>query len=120
MLKEMLKSKVYYATVTEAQLYYEGSVTIDNTIIKNADLSVHEKVEVLNLNNGERFQTYVIEGEEDSGVICLNGPAARKGQVGDKVILVSYCLVSQEELKTHKATYVVVDEKNRVRSKTLR
>ena len=120
MLREVLKSKIYYARVTEAQLYYEGSITIDQDLIKEANLIPGEKGEVLNLNSGARFQTYVIVGKEKSGVICLNGPAARLGVVGDKVIILSYAMLSEGELKKHKAKYVLLGDENRIKNTTLR
>jgi len=90
MMRVMLKSKVQYAVITELELYYQGSITIDEDIIDESDLRIGEKVDVLNLNNGIRFDTYVIKGKRGSGVICLNGPAARLGVKGDKVIILSY------------------------------
>ena len=115
MLRELLKSKIYYAQVTETELYYEGSITIDRALVKKAGLVEGERVEVLNVNNGARFQTYVIAGKENSGVICLNGPAARLGVVGDRVIILSYALFSDQELKGHTATYVVLNNGNKIK-----
>ena len=86
---ELLKSKIHQVTVTEANLNYVGSITIDETLMESANLIENEKVQVLNLNNGERLETYVIKGKKDSGVICLNGPAARKAAVGDTVVIIS-------------------------------
>ena len=86
---ELLKSKIHQVTVTEANLNYVGSITIDETLMEAANLIENEKVQVLNLNNGERLETYVIKGKKDSGVICLNGPAARKAAVGDTVVIIS-------------------------------
>lgn len=114
----MLKSKIYYATVTDTQLYYKGSITIDEKIAKEADLREGEKVEVLNLNNGARFETYVIKSRK-KGIICLNGPAARLGIVGDKLIILSYGLYSEEELKNYKKRIVELDEKNCIRNSYL-
>jgi aspartate 1-decarboxylase len=116
MLRIMLKSKVYYATVTDLQLYYKGSITIDEKIIKAGDFLEGEKVEVLNLNTGARFSTYVIKGKRNSGIICLNGPAARLGFKGDKLIILSYALYSEEELKRWKIRFVELDERNRVKN----
>ena len=116
MLRIMLKSKIYYATVTEAELYYRGSITIDETIMVQAGIREGEKVEVLNLNNGARIETYAIKGEKDSGIICLNGPAARTGFKGDKVIILSYGIYSEDELRNHKAQFVEVDEENKVKN----
>ncbi|MDD5069737.1 MAG: aspartate 1-decarboxylase [Candidatus Omnitrophica bacterium] len=114
MLRTMLKSKICYATVTEMKLYYKGSITIDEAIIEAAVLLPGEKVEVLNLNNGIRFETYVIKGARDSGVICLNGPAARLGVKGDKVVILSYGIYTPEELKNYSADVVEVDESNKI------
>jgi len=99
MLRQMCKGKIHSATVTETKLYYEGSVTIDSALLEAVDIIPGEKVEVLNLHNGSRIETYVMEGEKDGGVICLNGPAARWAQIGDKVIILSYALVDEAEIK---------------------
>ncbi len=120
MMRIILASKISIATVTSKELFYEGSITIDKEIIEKADLKPGEKVEVLNLNNGARIQTYVIEGERNSGIICLNGPAARFFEVGDKVIILCYRLVDESEVQNHKVRFVKLDEKNRVISTTLR
>ena len=120
MLREILRSKIYYARVTQAKLYYEGSITIDQSIMEKANLAAGEKVEVLNLNNGARFQTYAIKGKNKSGVICLNGPAARLGVIGDKVVILSYGVLPESELKKHKATFVLLNEKNKVKKVVLR
>lgn len=114
MLRTMLKSKIHRARVTEANLYYEGSVTIDAVLMEKADILVNEKVEVLNLNNGLRLETYAIIGERNSGVICLNGPAARGACVGDEVIILTYATVDDKEAKTIKPKIVNVDRKNHV------
>jgi len=111
----MLKSKIHRATVTHADLHYEGSLTIDRDLMQTVDLVAGEKVKVYNVNNGERFDTYVIEGEAGSGVIGLNGAAARKGMVGDLIIIVSYALYSEEELAAYQPRVVLVDERNRVK-----
>jgi len=116
MLRTMLKSKIYYATVTEAELYYKGSITIDETIMMQADIKEGEKVEVLNLNNGIRIETYAIKGDKGSGIICLNGPAARTGFKGDKVIILSYGVYNDDEVNNYKAKFVEVDEKNKVKN----
>ncbi|MBU0897314.1 MAG: aspartate 1-decarboxylase [Candidatus Omnitrophota bacterium] len=116
MIRTMLKSKVYYATITDAQLYYKGSITIDEEIMLAADLKEAEKVEVLNLNNGVRLETYAIKGKKKSGVICLNGPAARLGFAGDKITILSYGLYSEVELKMHKPIYVELDGKNKIKN----
>ncbi|MFH0918649.1 MAG: aspartate 1-decarboxylase [Candidatus Omnitrophota bacterium] len=115
MLRTMLKSKIHRASVTEANLYYEGSITIDGDLIAAADILEHEKVEVLNLNNGLRIETYVIKGPGGSGVICLNGPAARGSCPGDQVIIVSYVAVDNQEAKTIKPKIVKVDAKNKIK-----
>jgi aspartate 1-decarboxylase len=112
----MLKSKVYYATITELELYYKGSITIDEEIMEKSDLQAGERVDVLNLDNGVRLQTYVIKGQRHSGAICLNGPAARLGTKGDKVIIVSYGFYDQKELSELKAKYVELDEQNKIKN----
>lgn len=109
---EMLKSKIHRATVTDANLNYIGSISIDKTLIKAANLREFEKVEILNINNGERFSTYVIEGK--MGEICLNGAAARRVQKGDIIIIVAYASMSEEELENFKPTIVQVDSKNEI------
>ncbi|MFN5319428.1 MAG: aspartate 1-decarboxylase [Bacteroidia bacterium] len=97
---EVLKSKIHRVTVTQADLNYIGSITIDEALMEAANMIENEKVQVLNVNNGERFETYIIKGERNSGVICLNGPAARRVSVGDLVIVVSYAHMDFEEAKT--------------------
>jgi aspartate 1-decarboxylase len=97
---EVLKSKIHRVTVTQADLNYIGSITIDEALLEAANMIENEKVQVLNVNNGERFETYIIKGERNSGVICLNGPAARKVSVGDVVIVVSYAHMDFEDAKT--------------------
>ena len=114
MLRTMLKSKIHRATVTEANLYYLGSITIDEKLMKAADILEHEKVEVLNLNNGHRLETYAICGKAGSGVICLNGPAARGACAGDQVVILTYVLTDGKEAKTIKPKVIKVDGKNRV------
>lgn len=114
MLRYMLKSKVHRATVTEADLNYVGSITIDAAIMEAADILENEKVTIVNNNNGARFETYVIEGERGSGVICLNGAAARLVTKGDIVIILTYALVDAQELKTHQPTLVFVNGRNQV------
>lgn len=115
MLQEFLFSKIHRATVTDANLNYVGSITIDETLMKAAKIKEWQKVDILDINNGERFQTYVIKGEPDSGCICLNGAAARKVQPGDKVIIVSYASLDPEELENYKPTIVMVDENNKIK-----
>lgn len=99
---EVLKSKIHQVAVTEANINYVGSITIDETLMNAVNLIENEKVQVLDMNNGERFETYVIKGAKDSGVICLNGPAARKVIVGDIVVILSYCSMDFEEAKNFK------------------
>jgi aspartate 1-decarboxylase len=106
MLIEVLKSKIHRVTVTEAVLDYMGSITIDEILMDAANLVPNEKVQVLNLNNGERIETYTIKGERGSGVIGLNGPAALKGKVGDTVIIVSYATMSIRKAKIHKPVLI--------------
>ncbi len=114
MLKEYLYGKIHRATVTEANLNYVGSITIDKALLTATGIRENQKVEILNINNGERFSTYVIEGKENSGVICLNGAAARKAEIGDKVIIVAYALLNDEEEKTHKPKIAHVDNQNKL------
>ncbi|MCX5703222.1 MAG: aspartate 1-decarboxylase [Candidatus Omnitrophica bacterium] len=116
MLRTILKSKIHRARVTEANLYYEGSITIDAALMQAADIIEGEKVEVLNLNNGHRLETYAIPGESGRGVICLNGPAARGACVGDEVVIVSYLLVEDKEAKAVKPRLIKVDERNKIRN----
>ncbi|MFP5520056.1 MAG: aspartate 1-decarboxylase [Bdellovibrionia bacterium] len=106
----MMKCKIHRATVTDADLSYEGSISIDKKLIKEAGLLINEQVDIYNCNNGARFTTYVIEGKK--GQICLNGAAARHVQKGDLVIIVAYASMSEEEAKRHQPTVVFVDEKN--------
>lgn len=114
MLQEFLFSKIHRATVTDANLNYVGSITIDETLMKAAKIREWQKVDILDINNGERFQTYVIKGEPDSGCICLNGAAARKVQPGDKVIIVTYANLEPQELNGYEPTIVMVDDKNKI------
>ena len=113
MLVTILKSKIHRATITDANLNYVGSITIDAELMRRAGLHVWEKVEVANVNNGERFDTYVIECAPNSGVIALNGAAARKGQKGDLIIILSYGMIENEKAATHKPLLVHVDANNR-------
>ncbi|MGB9791793.1 MAG: aspartate 1-decarboxylase [Thermacetogeniaceae bacterium] len=114
MLRTMLKSKIHRAVLTDANLNYVGSITIDRDLMDAADILPFERVQVVNNNNGARFETYVIEGERGSGVICLNGAAARLGEPGDILIILSYAILSEDELRSYVPTVVFVDEKNRV------
>ena len=111
---EVLKSKLHCATVTEANLHYRGSITIDEDLLDAANMIAGEKVQIVNNNNGERFETYIIKGERGSGCVCLNGAAARKAVVGDVVIIISYALMDFEEAKTFKPTVVFPKEGNRL------
>lgn len=106
---EVVKSKIHKVTVTEAKLQYVGSITIDIALMEAANIIENEKVQIVNVNNGERLETYVIKGERGSGVVCLNGPAARKCAVGDVVIIISYASMDFEEAKQHKPTLVFPD-----------
>jgi aspartate 1-decarboxylase len=110
----MLKSKIHRATVTACELHYAGSVTIDSELMEHADLLAGEMVHVLDIDNGARFETYVIEGERGSGDMCLNGAAARLVQPGDRVIVVSYGVYAEEELAAHVLKVVHVDERNAI------
>jgi len=108
------KSKIHRARVTEANLNYEGSVTLDTDLMDAADILPHEQVQVLNVMNGQRFDTYAIRGPRGSGVVCLNGPAARLAHVGDLVIILTYAEMEREELLRHTPRVVMVDERNRI------
>ncbi len=114
MLIEVLKSKIHRVKITQAELHYVGSITIDPDLMEAADLFPNEKVQIVNINNGERLETYVITGERGSGEICLNGPAARKAQVGDIIIIISYCSITPEEAKTHEPLVVFPSEGNKL------
>ncbi len=112
MFLTMFKSKIHRANITEANLNYMGSITIDEKLMEAAQLIPNEKVQVVNVNNGARLETYAIPGKPGSGIICLNGAAARHACEGDSVIIISYALMSKEEAATHKPKVVLVDEKN--------
>ncbi len=114
MLLTMLKGKIHRATVTEADLNYVGSLTLDADLMDAAGMLPYEQVQVLNLNNGARFETYIIEGPRGSGVVCLNGPAARQGVPGDIIIAITYCQLTPEQAKGHQPVAVHVDEKNHI------
>lgn len=114
MLLEFLNSKIHRATITDSNLNYVGSITIDEDIMDAANIREWQKVEILNINNGERFQTYVIKGIRKSKMFCVNGAAARKVQKGDKVIICSYRYVTEDELKDYKPTIVQIDEQNNI------
>jgi len=111
---EILKSKIHRVKVTEAELHYVGSITLDEDLMEAANMIEHEKVQILNINNGERFETYIIKGGRDTGTVCLNGPAARKAQVGDIIIVVSYASMDFEEAKSFKPTVIFPGENNKI------
>ena len=114
MLVNVCKSKIHKAVVTEAVLDYEGSITIDENLMKEANLLPYELVQVLNQNNGARFETYVLVGKPGSGTICLNGPAARLGEVGDVVLIIAYCMLEEEDARKHQPRLIFLDEKNKI------
>lgn len=114
MIRYMLKSKVHRAVVTDADLDYVGSITLDRDLMDAADIVANEKVTIVNNNNGERFETYVIEGERGSGIVCLNGAAARLVQKGDVVIILTYTILDEKECQDHKPRLVYVNNKNQV------
>ncbi len=115
MFRTMLGGKIHRATVTEADLNYVGSITIDQDLLDAAGICVNEKVQIVNNNNGERFETYTIPGERGSGVVCLNGAAARLVQKGDIVIIMSYVMLSEPEIAAHEPKVVLVDGQNKIR-----
>jgi aspartate 1-decarboxylase len=112
-MRLMCKSKIHRVTVTEANLDYEGSITVDSLLLEAADIVPYEMVQVFNIHNGQRFETYAIPGRKGSGMICLNGAAARLGEPGDKAIIVSQCVVEESEVPSHQPRVVFVDDKNR-------
>lgn len=111
----MLKVKIHRACVTQAELDYVGSVTIDKALLDASGILEYEKVQIVDINNGERFETYTIEGEENSGIICLNGAAARCVQKGDKIIIMAYSNMSPDEAKVHKPKVIFVDNENKIK-----
>ena len=111
----MCKSKIHRAHITQAELYYEGSLTLDTALMDAAGMLPYERVQIVNVNNGERFETYLIPGKRNSGVVCLNGAAARLGAVGDQVIIISYAVYDEKELKKFKPVKVFVDKKNKIK-----
>lgn len=111
---QVLKSKIHRVKITQAELHYVGSITIDEDLMDAAHLIENEKVQVVNVNNGERLETYVIKGERGSGQVCLNGPAARKAAVGDIVIIISYAGMELEEAKKYNPVLIFPDERNRL------
>ncbi|WP_303850459.1 aspartate 1-decarboxylase [Seleniivibrio woodruffii] len=118
MFREMFKSKIHRATVTDADLHYEGSIGIDLDLMEASGIREYEKVDIWNITNGERFQTYAIEGRRGSGEICLNGAAARKVHVGDMVIIATFAMYDEKELENYKPTVVQVDANNKIVQKT--
>lgn len=117
MFIQLCKSKIAYATITQAELYYEGSITIDEDLLNEVGIVLGEKVDVLNINNGSRIETYAIAGERGSGVICLNGPAAHKGSIGDQIIILSYAMMTPEEAENYQTQIIHVDEHNKLKSR---
>ncbi|HWQ81674.1 MAG TPA: aspartate 1-decarboxylase [Ignavibacteria bacterium] len=115
MQRIMCKSKIHRAHITQAELYYEGSLTLDTALMDAAGMLPYERVQIVNVNNGERFETYLIPGKRNSGVVCLNGAAARLGAVGDQVIIISYAVYDENELKKFKPVKVFVDKKNKIK-----
>lgn len=111
---EVLKSKIHRATITEANLNYVGSLTLDEELMEAANVIENEKVQVVNVNNGERLETYIIKGKRGSGIVCLNGPAARKGMVGDVVVIISYAIMEFEKAKSFKPWVVFPKEGNKL------
>lgn len=118
MLVNMLKGKIHRATVTQAELNYVGSITVDEELLKASGIHEYELVQVVNINNGSRFETYTIAGEKGSGVICLNGAAARQAQTGDKIIIMAYAVMTEEEIKKYPPSIVFVDDENKIVKKT--
>ena len=114
MLREFLHSKIHRATITDSILNYVGSITIDEEFLEKANIKEWEKVEILDINNGERFQTYALVGKRGSKCFCVNGAAARKVQTGDKIIIVTYAQMNEEEIKNHRPTIVQVGENNEI------
>jgi len=115
MLLQFFKSKIHRATVTQANLHYVGSITIDEELMEAANLFEGEKVQIVNNNNGGRFETYVIKGERGSKMVCLNGAAARKAEVGDIIIIISYALMTPEEAQSFRPISIFVDEHNQIK-----
>ncbi len=115
MQRTVLKSKIHRATVTDADLHYEGSISIDEKLMEEANMLPYEKVDIYNVNNGERFSTYIITGKRNSGIICLNGAAARRVAKGDLIIIATFVVVDDEEAKGWKPKCVFVDAKNKIK-----
>jgi len=114
-LRSYCKSKLHHARVTQADLHYEGSLTVDEELLEAADIAPYEKVHVVNINNGARFETYTIIGKRGSRVVCLNGPAARLGQVGDQIIIITYAMLDEKEAKDHKPRVLILDDQNNIK-----
>lgn len=114
MYLHMMKGKLHRATVTQADIHYVGSVTIDETLMRGAGILPGEKVQIVNINNGSRLETYAIEGEADSGIVCLNGAAARLAQVGDQVIIIAYAVMDEREAKIFHPNVLILDDQNRI------
>ncbi|MCU9593676.1 aspartate 1-decarboxylase [Caldibacillus thermolactis] len=114
MYRTMMKGKLHRARVTEANLNYVGSITIDEDLLDAVNMLANEKVQIVNNNNGARFETYIIPGKRGSGVICLNGAAARLVQPGDVIIIISYCLIAEENVRRHKPKIAVLNEENKI------
>jgi len=115
MLRQVLRSKIHNAKITKKELYYEGSIGIDKVLLLKSDILPGEKVQVLNFNNGARFETYVIEEKENSGEIALYGPAARQAELGDKVCIISYGLAEDGEVKSIKPEVILLDDNNKIK-----
>jgi len=115
MMRTILKSKIAHVKVTQAELYYEGSITIDEALLEAADILENEKVEILNVNNGSRIETYAIIGKRNSGIICLNGPSARSAHPGDELIILSYAQVEDSLIKSVKPKIIHVDANNKIK-----
>lgn len=111
---DVLKSKIHRVKITQAELHYVGSITIDEALLEAADIMENEKVQIVNINNGERLETYVIKGAKNSGEVCLNGPAARTAQVGDTVIIISYASLAKDEVSNHTPVLVFPNDHNRL------
>lgn len=115
MLLNLLKAKIHRARITEANLHYEGSITIDKNILEASGIMGHEQVHIVDIDNGQRFVTYVIEGTPGSGAMCINGAAARLVSPGDKIIVIAYCQIEAEKAKNHRPRVVLMDEKNQIK-----
>ncbi len=114
MLVNMLKGKIHRATVVQAELDYVGSITVDEDLLDASGIYEYERVQVVDVNNGNRFETYTIAGERGSGLICLNGAAAHKVEIGDKIIIMAYAMIDNDEVKKHSPNVIFVDEKNKI------